>query len=95
MVLLEAGASSLPIVATDVGGSREVVLEGVSGHLTAASDPGALGRAMREVTELTAANREAMGAAARAHVCRTFEIESIADRWEELYRVGASARVVG
>ena len=48
MVLLEAGASGLPVVATDVGGSRDAVLDGVSGYLTPAADPGALGAGDRQ-----------------------------------------------
>ena len=39
MVLLEAGAGGLPIVATDAGGTRDAVLDGVSGHLTPAAIP--------------------------------------------------------
>ncbi len=86
MVLLEAGASSLPIVATDVGGSRDAVLDGVSGYLTPVADPAAIGRAMRRVMDLSVDDRLAMGAAGRAHVCRGFDIEVVADTWEELYR---------
>jgi glycosyltransferase involved in cell wall biosynthesis len=91
MVLLEAGASSLPIVATDVGGSRDAILDGVSGYLASSDDPEAIARAMREVMELSEDDRLAMGAAGRKHICRNFDIEVVADRWEELYR-GAAAR---
>lgn len=44
--LLEAMASSLPIVATDVGGIPELVVEGVNGHLTKAGDAPAMSRAL-------------------------------------------------
>jgi glycosyltransferase involved in cell wall biosynthesis len=93
MVILEAGASSLPIVATDVGGSRDAVLDGVSGYLTRVGDPTAVGRAMCKVMDLPARDREAMGAAGRGHICRTFEIEAVADRWEQIYVGGGSASV--
>ena len=86
MVLLEAAASSLPIVATDVGGSRDAVLDGVSGYLTPVADPAAVGRAMRRVMELSVDERLAMGAAGRAHICLGFDIEVVADTWEGLYR---------
>ena len=85
MVLLEAGASSLPIVATDVGGSRDAVLDGVSGHLTQPRDPAGLARAMETVMVLSPEQREAMGEAGRQHISRTFEIELVADTWEGLY----------
>ena len=85
-VLLEAAASSLPIVATDVGGSRDAILDGISGHVTPAGAPEAVARAMCQIMDLPATQREAMGEAGRIHASRTFEIERIADTWEELYR---------
>ncbi len=86
MVLLEAGASSLPVVATDVGGSRDAVLDGVSGYLTPVADPAATARAMARVMQASVEERRAMGAAGREGVRRTFEIGVVADRWERLYR---------
>jgi glycosyltransferase involved in cell wall biosynthesis len=95
MVLLEAGASSLPIVATDVGGSRDAILDGVSGHLTPAGDPVALAQAMCHVMKLGVRDREAMGAAGRGHICRTFDIEVVVDMWEALYAGAGSVRAHG
>ena len=85
MVLLEAGASSLPVVATDVGGSRDAVVDGVSGYLTPVGDPAATARAMTEVMRLGVADRRAMGAAGRRHIQGTFEIAVVADTWERFY----------
>ena len=64
MVLLEAGASALPIVATDVGGSRTRVIDGASGYLVPAGQPRNLARAMRTVMELPDDERQRMGDAA-------------------------------
>jgi glycosyltransferase involved in cell wall biosynthesis len=86
IVLLEACASSLPIVVTDVGGSRELVLEGKSGHITPPHDPASLAGAMVSVMALPDADRLVMGERAREHVLGAFDIETVADRWEELYR---------
>ena len=45
-VLLEASAAGVPIVATDVGGTPEIVLDGVTGHLIPPKDPIALAEAV-------------------------------------------------
>lgn len=97
MVLLEAGASSLPIVTTDVGGNREAVLDGQTGFVVPARDAGALAEGMRRVAEMEPADRLAMGRAARAHTAAHFDIDVIARRWHETYldllgRRGAAGR---
>lgn len=92
MVLLEAGASSLPVVATDVGGSRDAVLDGRSGYLTPVADPAATARAMARVMDLSVDDRRAMGAAGLEHIRGTFEIGVVADTWERLYRASGMGR---
>lgn len=47
LALAEALASELPVIATDDGGARELVVDGVTGLTVPASDAGALARAMR------------------------------------------------
>jgi len=88
MVLLEAASSSLPIVATDVGGVREIVEHGVTGFVAPADDPGALAAAMRTLMDLPAEARNAMGAAGRERTVARFDIERVLDAWEELYEAG-------
>ena len=44
--LLEAMASGLPVVATDVGGNREAVIDGDGGAIVAPESPGALADAV-------------------------------------------------
>lgn len=50
LVLLEAMAMGLPIVATDVPGNRDVVVPGQNGMLVPLGDPGALREALLRVT---------------------------------------------
>ncbi len=50
-VLLEAMAAGVPIVATDVGGNREVVEDRVTGRLVPPRDPARLAEALAEVLE--------------------------------------------
>lgn len=85
MVLLEASAASLPIVATDVGGNAEVIRHGFNGWLVESRDPRALAERMAAMMALPEQERQAMGAAARGHLDATFELERIVDRWEALY----------
>lgn len=85
MALLEACASGLPIVATDVGGNREIVADGRNGRIVPAERVEALVAAMREVLgEPTLAVR--MGEAGREWALREASIETMARRYESLYR---------
>jgi glycosyltransferase involved in cell wall biosynthesis len=83
--LLEAASTALPIVATDVGGNSEIVLEGQTGFLVPPRNPNALSEAMLRLMALPPEQRLAMGQAGRAHVMANFDIERIVDRWEQLY----------
>jgi len=65
ITLLEAMASGLPVVATDVGGVGEVVADGV-GILVKPSDPGELAGAMDKILK-NSELKESMKVAAREH----------------------------
>jgi glycosyltransferase involved in cell wall biosynthesis len=84
IVLLEAAAAGLPVVATRVGGVPEAVAEGETGLLVDYGDPEALGAAIASLlSDATAA--AALGAAGRERVTRDFTWESIVGRIEALY----------
>ena len=85
MALLEAGTSRLPAVATDVGGTSEVIESEVSGLLVPARDPDALGAAMGRLMAMPPEALEGWGQAARRHVEGAFEMGHIVERWEALY----------
>lgn len=84
IVLLEASASALPIVATDVGGNDEIVRNG-QGFLPPSRNPQALADAMLRMRSLDPSERTEMGRKAREHVSRQFGLRAIADRWESIY----------
>lgn len=86
MVLLQASSVGMPIVATDVGGNAEVVIDGVNGYTVPPGDDDALARGITRVMQLPAAERALMAERGRQLVRRNFEIERILDRWESLYR---------
>ncbi len=85
MVLLEAGACALPVVATDVAGTREAVADGETGWLVPAGDGERMAAAMDGLMQMPAERRQAMGKRAREHVAEHFSLETALDRWEELY----------
>ncbi len=65
-VLLEAGAMSKPVVATDVPGCRDPVEDGRTGLLCEVRSADSLAAALRQMAELSPDQRAAMGQAARA-----------------------------
>lgn len=84
-VLLEAAATGLPIVATRVGGIPEVVLDNETGFLVPAGDSDLLAMAMKKMMLLSHKDRLTMGARSRDFVTKNFGLESILNRWEQLY----------
>lgn len=83
--LLEAAATALPIVATDVGDNRVIVLAGQSGYLVPPRNPEALATAMLQLMALPEHERLQMGQVGRQHVVANFDIERIVELWEQLY----------
>jgi len=66
-VVLEAQASGLPVIVSDVGGPRDLVQHGRDGFVTKALDSGELAEAIRRLTE-DPRLRERMGLLARGRV---------------------------
>ncbi|MEZ0227582.1 MAG: glycosyltransferase [Planctomycetota bacterium] len=83
--LLEAMLAGRACVATDVGGTAEVVKDGETGLLVPAEDPAALAAAIVRLGR-DAALRERLGAAARALVLRERSLEAMARAHEAVYR---------
>jgi len=86
MVLLEAAAAGLPIVATRAGGNHEVVHDGESGYLVPPRDSYALSQAMQRLMNHSETERRKMGDAGRNHVRTHYGLHRVAEQWEGLYR---------
>jgi len=85
MGLLEASACALPAVATDVPGTREVIVDGKTGRLALAGDAAALGEAMTRMMRTPPEERRTMGERARQHVMDRFSLKAVLDLWESQY----------
>ncbi|MCP3905916.1 MAG: glycosyltransferase family 4 protein [Planctomycetes bacterium] len=83
-VLMEALCLGLPIVATDVGGTRLAVVDGENGRVVAPGDPAALADALASVL-LDPAHRQQLGAASRK-LSERFTVAEMVRRTLALYR---------
>ena len=89
-VLLEAMACELPVVASDCGGVREAVRDGVDGFVVAPRDPGELAGALRTLWERPELRRS-MGREGRRRVISHFALDDQADRFADMYETLVSA----
>lgn len=84
IVLLEAGASALPSVVTDVGQNAAIVATG-TGYVVPSKNAAALAAAMTTMLDLPGEERVAMGARAREHVADHFSLDAVVRAWEKRY----------
>jgi len=82
--ILEAMAARLPVVATAVGGSPELIREGVNGYLVPPGAPAALARRILDVLA-SAPLRKRMGEKGRKIVEREFSVEQMRASYDALY----------
>lgn len=83
VALLEAMAGGLPVIATDIPGSRDVVRHGVDGLLVPPEDAASLAGALESLADRTA--RLGFGRAARRRVLASYTIEREVADHERLY----------
>jgi glycosyltransferase involved in cell wall biosynthesis len=81
--VLEAMASGLPVVASDIGGHNELVVPGVTGFLFDLAKPGELGRSLIKLSE-SRDLRRTLGAAARRAVLAGHSWVRVAARYADL-----------
>jgi glycosyltransferase involved in cell wall biosynthesis len=84
IVALEAMASGLPVVASDIPGVREVVDEGAEGYLANPLDPANLAARVNELL-VSPLKRARFGRNGRAKVLREFSWERVAAQVERVY----------
>lgn len=83
--VIESLAAERPAVATRVGGTPDVVRDGVDGFLVDSAEPDELADRLAELAR-DAPRRAAMGEAGRARVMERYAVERLVDDIDELYR---------
>jgi len=90
-VMMEAGAAGRPVVATDVGGTRDIVVHDETGLLVARGDSEGLARGIVQLLGGPCAAGE-MGRRARERIFTTFSLRAQAETTAALYDRVVSAR---
>lgn len=85
---LEAMAEGLPVVATNAGGMKEQIEDGVTGRLVGREDEAALGEALLELAR-DPARRRSMGEAGRGRAKTRFSMAAMVDRYTRVCLEGA------
>jgi len=83
-VILESMAAGLPVVATDVGGNREAILDGITGWLIPPKDPRTLAAKVIDLLSDPAKAKE-WGRGGRERVNRMFTVKKMVAAHMELY----------
>jgi glycosyltransferase involved in cell wall biosynthesis len=89
--LLEAGGAGRALVATDAGGSGEIVLDGRTGLLIPVEDRAALVSALYGLVS-DPDLRDRLGLAAREHVVATFGMDRFVAEFAQLYEEQAASK---
>ena len=78
-VSIEAQAMGKPIVASDIGGSKETILKGKSGYLYKHDDPRELAKYLNTVMELNQDTLYSIGNEGRKNITKKFDVETMCE----------------
>jgi glycosyltransferase involved in cell wall biosynthesis len=92
IVLIEAMATGLPVIATDYPGVLAVVDEGHTGLVVPPDNPDAVAGAIRKLLGMGEEGRERMGEAGREKAVREWGWDSLLDRMDVAYAEAIEAR---
>jgi len=84
-VVLESYAAGVPVVATAVGGTPEVVADGVDGYLVPPGDPSALAGRILDILGMGVASKD-MGRRGQDRIKTEFTFGAQAQRYRQLFR---------
>ena len=78
-VAVEAQAMSKPIIASNIGGSKETILNKKTGFLYKFDDPRELAKSLNTVIQLTQEELISMGNEGRKNITKKFDVETMCD----------------
>ena len=78
-VSVEAQAMRKPIIASNLGGSKETILKGKSGFLYNHDDPRQLAKNLNSVIELDQVSLNSIGNEGRKNITKKFDVEAMCD----------------
>jgi len=81
--MIEAMACGKPVIATNVGGSTEIIRDGVNGILVPPANPRAIASAIQQMK--SEGERRKMGQEARAVAVKDFSWDTVASKYHRLY----------
>ena len=76
-VSVEAQSMGKPIIASDIGGSKETILNKKSGFLYKFDDPRELAKSLNTVIQLTQDELKSIGNEGRKNVTKKFDVETM------------------
>lgn len=82
---MEAMAQGVPVVATDVGGTPEVVLDGITGYAVPIKDSAALAQKIEHLLEDTQLRKQ-MGQKGRKRIEEEFSLRKMTEQYETIYQ---------
>lgn len=84
-VFIEAMACGLPVICADIGGPKEIVIEGITGTKVIPNDEESAVKALQHAISCPA-DMERYGKAGRKRVIEYYSIESVASKHIEIYK---------
>ena len=76
-VAVEAQAMEKPIIASDLGGSKETIINGKSGFLFKNGDPNSLAQNLNYINEMDKDKLQSIGNEGRKNVLHKFDVEKM------------------
>lgn len=85
IAVLEAMSMKVPVVATNVGGVSEQIINGQSGIIVKPKDPDSIVQGVLQLLNMSAIERETMVNKGRERVKKLFSLDKIADEHKNIY----------